>query len=150
MGGRALGITRKRSRVPDPELRRDEPDHSIGNLRRARQEDAEESDRPQLDCKPEPILIPSARGNHRTIMGVEMKVPSELLGRRPLQHTGCRRLSAFRSGSRPGVPEELREPGPVIDLDQDFRQLHPWQAFGNDATTLEAKCGAAQYRASGQ
>ena len=36
----------------------------------------------QLDCKPEPILIPSARGNHRTIMGVEMKVPSELLGRR--------------------------------------------------------------------
>ena len=82
MGGRALGITRKRSRVPDPELRRDEPDHSIGNLRRARQEDAEESDRPQLDCKPEPILIPSARGNHRTIMGVEMKVPSELLGRR--------------------------------------------------------------------
>ena len=37
-----------------------------------------------------------------------------------------------------GVPEELREPGPVIDLDQDFRQLHPWQAFGNDATTLEA------------
>ena len=33
----------------------------------------------QLDCKPEPILIPSARGNHRTIMGVEMKVPSELL-----------------------------------------------------------------------
>ena len=82
MGGRALGIARKRSRVPDPELRRDEPDHSIGNLRRARQEDAEESDRPQLDCKPEPILIPSARGNHRTIVGVEMKVPSELLGRR--------------------------------------------------------------------
>ena len=26
-----------------------------------------------------------------------------------------------------GVPEELREPGPGVDLDQDFRQLHPWQ-----------------------
>ena len=91
MGGRALGITRKRSRVPDPELRRDEPDHSIGNLRRARQEDAEESDRPQLDCKPEPILIPSARGNHRTIMGVEMKVPSELLGRRLSGIVGAKR-----------------------------------------------------------
>ena len=25
------------------------------------------------------------------------------------------------------VPEELREPGPGVDLDQDFRQLHPWQ-----------------------
>ena len=34
----------------------------------------------QLDCNPEPILIPSARGNHRTIMGVEMKVPSNKEG----------------------------------------------------------------------
>ena len=25
------------------------------------------------------------------------------------------------------MPEELREPGPGVDLDQDFRQLHPWQ-----------------------
>ena len=71
MGGRALGITRKRSRVPDPELRRDEPDHSIGNLRRARQEDAEESDRPQLDCKPEAALCVSLRKS--TGIGVQRK-----------------------------------------------------------------------------
>ena len=37
---------------------------------------------PNWTANPEPVLIPSARGNHRTIMGVEMKVPSELLGRR--------------------------------------------------------------------
>ena len=35
-----------------------------------------------------------------------------------------------------GVPEELREPGPGVDLDQDFRQLHPWQAFGNEVVQL--------------
>ena len=40
-----------------------------------------------------------------------------------------------------GVPEKLREPGPGVDLDQDFRQLHPWQAFGNEVVQLNDLVG---------
>ena len=41
-----------------------------------------------------------------------------------------------------GVPEELREPGPGVGLDQDFRQLHPWQAFGNEVVRRSHDRGA--------
>ena len=40
-----------------------------------------------------------------------------------------------------GVPEELREPGPGVDLDQYFRQLHPRQAFGNEGVQLNDLVG---------
>ena len=109
MGGRALGITRKRSRVPDPELRRDEPDHSIGNLRRARQEDAEESDRPQLDCKPRADSHPLGAWQSPNDHGRRDESTERVARPTALRHTGCRRLSAFRSGSRPASVSRERD-----------------------------------------
>ena len=44
------------------------------------------------------------------------------------------------------MPEKLREPGPGVDRDQDFRQLHPWQAFGNEVVQLNDLVGQLLHR----